>query len=61
MQYMEQFGCIGFCLAMKPSAKLVTAATLKGEEFLMSDTAVTRRFSEFCSEYGGLYRFAYQL
>ena len=54
MQYMEQFGCIGFTLAIKPSGKLVTASTLKGEEFLMSDRAVTRRFSEFCSEYGGL-------
>eukprot|EP00112_Aurelia_sp_Birch-Aquarium-sp1_P004266 Seg1481.8 transcript_id=Seg1481.8/GoldUCD/mRNA.D3Y31 product="hypothetical protein" protein_id=Seg1481.8/GoldUCD/D3Y31 len=49
MQYMEQFGCIGFCLSMKPNGKLLTASTIKGEEYLMSGNAMTRGFSEFCN------------
>eukprot|EP00794_Sanderia_malayensis_P012403 gene12403-13687_t len=54
MQYMEQFGCIGFCLSMKPNGKLLTASTIKWEEYLMSGNAMTRGFSEFCSLVTGI-------
>ena len=47
MQYMEQFGCVGFCLSMKPNGKLLTASTIKGEEYLMSDNTMTRGFFFF--------------
>lgn len=48
MEYIEQFGAVGYCLVMKPNKLLVNASTLKGEEFLVSDSQTSQRFSAFC-------------
>ena len=48
MEYIEQFGAVGYCLVMKPNNLLVNASTVKGEEFLLSDTQTSQRFSAFC-------------
>ncbi|XP_065068450.1 uncharacterized protein LOC135693806 [Rhopilema esculentum] len=49
MQYMEQFGCTGFSLVMKPNGKILSASTANGEEFIVNERQLSRRFSEYCN------------
>ena len=51
MQYMEQFGVVGYSLVMKPDGKLLNSSTMKGEEFLHSNFSISQKFSTFCGKY----------
>ena len=50
MEYIEQFNAVGYCLVMKPNGKMVSSGTIRGEGFLASELATSRKFSDYCGE-----------